>query len=193
MDSAKKRGRPILYARRRLNKTQVKLCIDIPKAKIGKREFQEASTPKDEPAPLKHQNAFYFPPPPPPPPPPSPNGPDLETKFDAFKQQKLPFKFSINELKYGLSQLSLYLCAFCIKESSERICVRYKDQTFLNLRLCNQCFECNANMQSAASDIWKKYWEEKAKAVFILKQQHEKENEENEKKKRLEAYGLSDV
>lgn len=194
MDLTKKRGRPSLYRRRQPSKPRLNLCFDIPKAKVNKRKFQETVTIVDEPAPLKRQEAFYIPPPPPPPPPPpSPIEPVADTKFEAFKQQKLPFKFSVNELKYGLSQLSLYLCAFCIQESSERICVRFKDQTFLNLRLCNHCYECNTKMQMAATDIWKKYWEDKAKAAFVLKQQHESENEEKEKKKRLEAYGLTEI
>jgi hypothetical protein len=189
----KKRGRPALFERRKPSKSSLKVCIDIPTMKPSKRKIEETHLIPDQPAPLQRQNAFLVPPPPPPPPPSPTELKPAAATFEAVKQEQLPFALSVNQMKFGLSQISLWLCGYCMEASSERICIRHSEQIFLSLRLCKKCMECNTSMQAAANGIWKKYWDEKLKAAFVLKQKHEKENEEAEKKKRLEAYGLTDM
>ena len=102
---------------------------------------------------------------------------------------------SYHRCPYGLHQVSLLLCRYCLDETSKRICITdgATERVHLSLILCKQCIASNKEMQAAANNVWAGYWNKKADEAAALKAQHEKEKEEQDKKKRLETFGLGDL
>lgn len=146
-------------------------------------------------APSQRQDAMLpipgqFPPSPPPPPPPSPSKAKCPNPllFTATKQCGLPFKICPRYWENAtqhLTPISLYLCGHCVSQTENRVAIKHPatERTFLNISMCNVCFECNKEMQGAANGVWKAFWDSKKRKVDEIKEQQEREAQEAENKK----------
>jgi len=171
MDKNQKDSRPKLYARRKLGKRSLSKLI--------------LENSEDKPVPTEQSLVFWVPPPPsPPPPPPSPIG----SQQQPIKQlEKLPFALSFsNRFPFGLSQLTLWMCSYCLSESTNntRVYQTSDEQLKIQLTLCKHCVECNQEMQTAASSVWENYWKEK-KGTSNNKRKREEDKGTEDKKKRF--------
>lgn len=173
----KSNPRKALVTHRKTEKKGLKLIIPAPKPldldsyryePISKRprvrKFAKMETIDEEPPKLQRQDAllsaseFPQPPPPPPPPPPSPEAGNRNSlsDFRAARQDQLPFQLTPGHTRYGLVQVSTWLCAACLNESKTRIAIRHlpSNRTYMSLSLCETCFRCNSALQTAANAVW---------------------------------------
>lgn len=141
----------------------------------------------EDPVPLKRQDAFITITPSllsattlPPQRPHSPvNQFERQHILETLTQESLPFALSLE--RYGLTQLSIWMCRYCIGESLKRFALFHTttEQTFLSLALCKECVQCNTEMQVSGTLVWQRYWKKKAESVAMLKEKHEEEGMKN--------------
>lgn len=166
------------------------------KSKEKKRTFDQGNKSEPAPIPLKHTKSIHLgvdmpeiraPDPTPEPPIEQPQGKgcnDPQAAASSADQtvsvigtrKTVPFALSANRMRVFLSPITLWLCSFCMEQSSKKEAWEFKEsgRTYLTISMCKECIGGNTDMQKVITDRWVNVFQKK------LQERCNKASEENQ-------------